>query len=117
MNLIYEHLWESTPRSTKDVTLRFPVVPHKYGAFAHHLETGHSPSDLSLPSVPGPFLRYDEEIGRPREIVDVFKTDNVDLSVSSSRSRATVPTSLGLMIPMMLLYSVSSPLSRGLYHV
>ena len=45
------------------------------------------------------FLRSDEDIGRPKEVLDVFKMIFSVLPVSSSRSRATVPTPLVLMIP------------------
>ena len=59
----------------KDSTLGFTVLPHKDGAFTHHLEVGPFPSDFISPSVQVLFLRVDEEIGRPREVVDVLKLE------------------------------------------
>ena len=69
LNLIYGCLWESLSSSVKDGPLWFPIVPHKDGVFAHHLEVGPFPSDFIFPSFPGPFLRADEEFGRPREVL------------------------------------------------
>ena len=54
----------------KDGSLWFPVVPHKDGALIRHLEVGPFPSDFGLHSVSGLFLRADEEILRPRVLVD-----------------------------------------------
>ena len=51
----------------------FHGVAHKYRSFAHHLEVGPFPSDFIFPSVPGPFLRADEDLGRSMEVVDIFK--------------------------------------------
>ena len=49
----------------------FPVVPNKDRAIYHHLKVGPFPSDFIFPYVPGPFWRADEELGRPREGVDI----------------------------------------------
>ena len=45
--------------------------------FAHHLEVGPFPSDFIFLFVLVPFLRDDEEPGRSREIVDLFKSNIV----------------------------------------
>ena len=42
-------------------------------AFVHHLEVGTFPSDVIFSSVPGPFLRSAEELGRYMEVVQIFK--------------------------------------------
>ena len=55
----------------KDGPLVFTIITHKDRAFVHHLEVGLFPYDFILPSAPGPFLRADEELGCPREVVDV----------------------------------------------
>ena len=52
--------------------LKFTVVPHENKAFSHHLEVDPFPYDFILSSVPGPFLRSDEELGCSRELVDFF---------------------------------------------
>ena len=52
-------------RSMKDGPLGFSVVPHKDKAFAHCLEISLLYYNSILPSVLGPFLRYDEDLGRP----------------------------------------------------
>ena len=58
----------------------FPVVLHKDRALTHHLEVSPFPSNFSLPSVPGLFLRADEELVRPGEVVDIFKANIVDFN-------------------------------------
>ena len=73
LTLIYGSLWEREYRSAKYGNLVFTIVPHGYGAFAHHLEVGPFPYNFILSSVPGPFLRDDEKIGRSREVVEVLK--------------------------------------------
>ena len=70
MTLIYGRLWESVSRSVKDGRLWFNVVPHKDEVFAYNLEVGTFPSHFILPSVPGQFLRADEELRRLRKVVD-----------------------------------------------
>ena len=90
----------------EDGPLRFPIVTHKDVALAHHLEVGHSLSNLRFLFVPSPFLNYDEEIGRPREVVDILITRLLILPVSSSRSRSMVPIPLVLMSLLILLASV-----------
>ena len=57
----------------KDGTLVIPVVPLKDGALAHHLEFGPFPAKLFFLSVPVPFLRADEQLGHPREVVKTLK--------------------------------------------
>ena len=64
----------------KDGPLGFKIVPHKDRAFYCHLEVGPLPSNFIFPSVPGPFLRDDEEFGRPREVVEHFKNDIIDFT-------------------------------------
>ena len=64
----------------KDGPLGFPIVPHKYGVLAHHLEVGTFPSDFRLPSVTGLFLRAHEELVCIWELVDAFKTEIVYLT-------------------------------------
>ena len=81
--------------------------------FAHHLELGPSPSDFIFPSILGPFLRSEEEIGNSRELVDIKKMILWILSVLSSRSRTAVPITLVLISPPIPLNYVSSPFSRG----
>ena len=51
------------------------MVPNKDRAIYHHLKVGPFPSDFISPSVQVLFLRVDEEIGRPREVVDVLKLE------------------------------------------
>ena len=50
----------------KYVPLLFTIFPHEDGSFTHPLEVGPFPSDFIFPSVPGPFLRADEDLGRSR---------------------------------------------------
>ena len=61
-------------------TLRFPAVPHTDGTLAHHLKVGPFPSNFCAPSVLDPFFRADEDLGYPRELVDVFKIEIVYLT-------------------------------------
>ena len=61
----------------KDSPLWFPVVTHEYIWFAPHLEVGPFLSEFILSYVPGPFLRTYEELGRYRELVDLFKSETV----------------------------------------
>ena len=70
MTLIYGRLWESASRSVKGGPLGFPVVPHKDRVFSHHLEVGPFSSYFVSPSVPGPFWGDDDNIRRPREVVE-----------------------------------------------
>ena len=56
----------------KDGILVFPVVPHKYGELVHHLGICPFPDNFDFYYVPGPFLRDDEELGCPREVVDIL---------------------------------------------
>ena len=93
------------------------VVPHKDRAFPLHLELGPSPSDFVLSSVLGPFLGGDEELGRSRELVDLFESKVVNFPMSSSRSRKTLLIPLGLLIPPMPLAYSSSSFTRYLYSV
>ena len=58
----------------------FTVVPHNYGALAHHLEVGSFHANIGFPFVSGTFLSSDKEIRRPRVVVDIFEVDVVDLS-------------------------------------
>ena len=55
----------------------FPVVTHKDISLAHHLKAGPFPSNFSFSSFLGLFLRDDEDLGCPREVVDVFKSEIV----------------------------------------
>ena len=57
----------------KDGTLVLPVVPYEDGSFDYHLEIGTLPSEFIFPSVTGPFLRSDEDLGYPKEVVDILK--------------------------------------------
>ena len=60
--------------------LWFSVVPHKDRAFARHLELSPFPSDFILSYLQSPFLRADEDIGRSREVVDLFTSNTVKLT-------------------------------------
>ena len=62
------------------VVFWFTVVPHNYGALAHHLEVGSFHANIGFPFVSGTFLSSDKEIRRPRVVVDIFEVDVVDLS-------------------------------------
>ena len=64
----------------KGGTFRFTVVPHKDGAFAHNFEVDPFPYEFNFHSVPGPFLRADEELGWSWEAVDVFENNIVKLT-------------------------------------
>ena len=64
----------------KAITLGFPVVPHNSGVLAHHIESWPFPYNFGLSSVLVPFLRADEYLGRPREVVDIFEVDIVKFS-------------------------------------
>ena len=102
----------------KDGPLWFPVVLNKNIAFSHHLEVGISPSNFIFVSVPGPFLRADEELGRSREVVDLFKSKivNFTCAVFQVHDEGTyIP--LGLMIYPIPLTYVLSPFSRGVEYV
>ena len=61
--LIFSRLWEFTPKITKDVPLRFPVVPHKDGIRSYHLEVGPFLVNFGFPSITVQFMRADEELG------------------------------------------------------
>ena len=71
--LVYWRLWKSVYDIMKDGPLWFSVLPHKDRAVSHHLEVGPFPSNFIFSSVPVPFLRYDEELGSSREVVNLFK--------------------------------------------
>ena len=62
----------------KDGPLGFTIFPHRDGVFDHHFKVGPFPSDLTKPYSPGPLLKADEELGRPRELVDIKKNMIVD---------------------------------------
>ena len=64
----------------KNGILLFPVVPHEYRSFSHHIELGPFPSDFVFSSVLGPFLRADEELGCSGELVDLFLSKVVNLT-------------------------------------
>ena len=100
----------------KGGTLGFSIILHKGGALVHRLEVGPFPFGFIFPSISGPFLRSDEELGRPREALYIKKR-LWTLPVLYSISRETVTTPLGLMSPLMPLTYILSPLSRGLYYV
>ena len=74
LTLIDRRLWECISRIIRYGLLVFPVFPNKYGASSHHLEVGPFPFNFIFYSVPGPFLRADEELGSSREVVDLFKS-------------------------------------------
>ena len=58
----------------KDVTLLFTFVMYKDRAFAHHLDVSPFPSNFISSSLPGPFWRANEELGRSMEVVDLLKS-------------------------------------------
>ena len=64
----------------KDGTLLFPVVPHKDRALPNHLEVGSFYLEFVLSSILGHFLRADEELGRSREVVDIFESKVLNFS-------------------------------------
>ena len=80
-------------------TLGFHVVPYEYRAFPHHLEVCPFPSDFILSSVPGQFLRADEELGRSREVVDLFKNNVVKFNYGAFQVQDDVAYPLGLDEP------------------
>ena len=90
----------------KDGSLWFPVVPHKDGALVRHLEVGPFPSNFDLQSVSGLLLRANEELLRPRVVVDNSEVLIFILSVFYSRSRTVVPIIWGLVRPPMPLNSI-----------
>ena len=51
--------------------LGFTVVPNEDGTFDNHIEVGTFPSGFIFPSVPGPLLRDEKELGPSREVVEV----------------------------------------------
>ena len=51
-------------------------VTHEDREFSHHLGVGPFSSNFIFPSVPRPFFSADEDLGRSRELVYVFK-DNI----------------------------------------
>ena len=75
---MYGRFWEITSSSMNAGNLLFTVVPQKYRSFSHHLEVGPFPSKFFFSSILDPFLRYDEELGGPREVVDILKIDIVE---------------------------------------
>ena len=98
-----------------DGPLRFSVIPNKDEACLHPLELGSFPVNYGLPSVLGPFLRAGEELGCPREVVDIFDIEIINFYVLYYRSRTIVPIPRGLMIPLIPLPCTLSPVSRDLY--
>ena len=58
----------------------FSIVPHKDGAFPHHLEAGPFTSAFILTPILGPFLRNNEELGHPWEVIDILKKYFVDFT-------------------------------------
>ena len=64
----------------KDGPLEIPVVTHKDGDLAHHLEVITFSANFGIPSVSGPFLRDDEELGHPRELLAFFEFGIVHFS-------------------------------------
>ena len=52
----------------------FTVITHKDREFYHLLEVGPFSYEFIFYSIPGPFLRADKELGRSRELVDLFKS-------------------------------------------
>ena len=99
MSLLYGRLWESAPGIMKDDPSWFTVVPHKYRSFSHHLEVGPFPSNFIFPSVPGPFLRAHEELGRSSEVVDLFKSESVKFTYVLFQFQDDSSYSLGLDEP------------------
>ena len=80
LTFIYIILWECTSSIIKYGPFVFTVVPHKYVALFHHLEVGPFPENLGFPSIPGPFMRDDEYVGCPREVLDTLEIYVVDFS-------------------------------------
>ena len=80
LDLIYEYIWESASKSMKDGPLLFPVVPHKDIAFANHLEVGPFPFEFSISYVLGLCIRYNEDLGRSREVLDLFESKFVNFN-------------------------------------
>ena len=101
----------------KDGPLEIPVVTHKDGYLAHHLEVITFSANFGIPSVSGPFLRDDEELGHPRELLAFFEFGIVHFSCITFQVQDNVPIPWGLIIPLMLLTSVFPPISRGLCFV
>ena len=59
------------PGFMKDSQLRCTNVTHYDGSFPHNFQVGPSLTNFFFPSVMGPFLRYDEDLGCPREVVEM----------------------------------------------
>ena len=97
--------------------LWFPVVPHKDREFPHNLEVGTFPSDFIFPSLPGPFLRADEDLGCTREIIYLLKNKILEFTCVLFQVQDNGSYCLGLDDPQMLLNSVSYPFYRGLHCV
>ena len=55
-----------------DGPLGFNVVTHKYVFIDHKLEVGPFPTNFGFLYVMGPFMRADNEIGCPREVLNLF---------------------------------------------
>ena len=81
----------------------FLVVTHKYGALSHHLDVVPFPSNFSLPSA-------GEDLGRPREVLDVFKTDIVDLTCFIFHVQGYGAYPLGVFDPPDAIYLCIFPL-------
>ena len=94
--------------------LVFTVIPHEDRAFPHHHEVVTYPSNFIFPYVLVPLLRADEELGSPRELVDVFKNEIVDFFCVIFQVQGNGAYPLGIYDPPMILTSVSSPFSRDL---
>ena len=60
--------------------LGFPTVPHKYGLVSRHLEVCPLPTNFVFPSVLVQFMRADEDLRRPREVVDILEANIVNFS-------------------------------------
>ena len=69
----------------KDDTLVFLVVPEKDGSLAHNLDVVPLPENFGFPSVPELILRDDENLGIPREVLDMLKMDSVNVEFLPSK--------------------------------
>ena len=81
----------------KDGNLWFSVVPHKYVELDHHLEVGPFSYNFWFLPVSSPFLRDDEDLGRPWEVVEIFEVEIVDFSciIFQVQDNGTVPLGFG----------------------
>ena len=83
----------------KDGPFLFPVIPHKGRAFSHHLDVGPFPSDFFFSSVLGPFMRADENLGRSREVLDLFESKVVNFTRVILQVQENSAYSLGINDP------------------